>query len=93
MSYSRDEVKAITDKVLDMCKADAVEVDFSGGERAATRYANSSITANLIENDQEIQITEAPGADPADRAAGCAHRGRRPGIFGDPGGAHRRPRV
>lgn len=57
MAYSRDEIKAITDKVLNMCKADAVEVDFSGGERSATRYANSSITANLIEHDQEVQIT------------------------------------
>ena len=57
MSYSRDEVKQVTDKVLDMCKADAVEVRFSGGERAATRFANSSITANLIEHDQEVSIT------------------------------------
>lgn len=57
MSYSRDEVKAITDKILNMAKADAVEVDFSGGERSATRYANSSITANLIEHDQQVQIT------------------------------------
>ena len=57
MAYSRDEVKAITDKVLNMCKADAVQVDFSGGERSATRFANSSITANLIEHDQEVQIT------------------------------------
>jgi hypothetical protein len=57
MAYSRDEVKAITDKVLNMCKADAVEVDFSGGERSATRFANSSITANLVEHDQEVQIT------------------------------------
>ena len=54
MSYSRDEVKQITDKVLNMCKADAVEVRFSGGERSATRFANSSITANLIEHDQEV---------------------------------------
>ena len=38
-----------------MAKADAVEVDFQGGERSATRYANSSITANLIEHDQEVQ--------------------------------------
>ena len=45
MSYSREEVKAITDKILNMAKADAVEVDFQGGERSATRYANSSITA------------------------------------------------
>ncbi len=57
MSYSRDEVKQITDKVLNRCQADAVEVRFSGGERSATRFANSSITANLIEHDQEVQIT------------------------------------
>jgi predicted Zn-dependent protease len=57
MSYSREEVKAITDKVLDMAKADAVEVEFAGGERSATRYANSTITANLTEHDQEITIT------------------------------------
>ena len=56
MAYSKDEVKAITDKVLNLCKADAVEVVFSGGERSATRFANSSITANLIEHDQEVQI-------------------------------------
>ena len=49
MAYSKDEVKAITDKVLNMCKADAVEIAFSGGERSATRFANSSITANLVE--------------------------------------------
>ena len=57
MSYTREEVKAITDKVLNMVKADAVEVRFSGGERSATRYANSTITANLVEHDQEVQIT------------------------------------
>ena len=60
MSYSRDEVKAITDKVLNMAaaaKPDASEVRFSGGERSACRYANSTITANLIEHDRELQIT------------------------------------
>jgi predicted Zn-dependent protease len=57
MSYSRDQVKQITDKVLNMCKADAVEVRFSGGERSATRFANSSITANLIEHDQEVSVS------------------------------------
>jgi predicted Zn-dependent protease len=57
MSYSRDEVKQITDRVLNMCKADAVEVRFTGGERSATRFANSSITANLIEKDQEVSVT------------------------------------
>src|ERR671916_2545876 len=57
MAYSKDEVKQITDKVLNLCKADAVEVRFSGGERSATRFANSSITANLIEHDQEVSVT------------------------------------
>ncbi|MEO8682317.1 MAG: TldD/PmbA family protein [Vicinamibacterales bacterium] len=57
MAYSKDEIKQVTDRVLNMCKADAVEVRFSGGERSATRFANSSITANLIEHDQEVQIT------------------------------------
>src|SRR5215510_12959242 len=54
MSYSRDEVKTITDKVLNMAKADGVEVSFAGGERSATRYANSTITANLVEQEQEL---------------------------------------
>src|ERR1700704_2799050 len=57
MSYSREEVKAVTDKVLNIAKADAVEVQFSGGERSATRYANSTITANLVEHDQQVTIT------------------------------------
>jgi predicted Zn-dependent protease len=57
MAYSKDDVKQITDKVLNMCKADAVEVRFSGGERSATRFANSSITANLIEHDQQVNVT------------------------------------
>ena len=61
MSYSRDQVRQITDKVLNMAKADAVEVRFSGGERSATRFANSSITANLIEHDQEVSITVVYG--------------------------------
>jgi predicted Zn-dependent protease len=57
MSYSREEVKAVTDTILNMAKADAVEVEFAGGERSATRYANSTITANLVEHDQECTIT------------------------------------
>ena len=57
MSFSREDVKAITDRILNMAKADGVEVRFSGGERSATRYANSTITANLVEHDQEAAIT------------------------------------
>jgi len=55
--YSRDEVKALTDKVMNMAKAEAVEVDFSGGERSATRFANSNITANMIQFDRTLSVT------------------------------------
>ena len=55
--YSRDEVKALTDKVLNMAKADAAEVDFSGGERSATRFANSNITANIVQYDRQVSVT------------------------------------
>ena len=57
MSYSRDDVKAITDKVIDMAKADGVEVEFSGGERSATRFANSNITANMVQFDRNVSVT------------------------------------
>jgi predicted Zn-dependent protease len=71
--YSRDEIKALTDKVLDMAssalestsvKPDGVEVSFDGGERAGTRWANSTITTNLVQYDQEITITVRVGAKP-----------------------------
>ena len=52
--FSREEVKAITDKVIDMAKADAVEVEFNGGERSATRFANSNITANMVQFDRTV---------------------------------------
>src|SRR5215204_853396 len=55
--YSRDEVKAIADRVIDMAKADAVEVEFNGGERSATRFANSNITANMVQFDRNVAIT------------------------------------
>lgn len=55
--YSREEVKAITDKVLNMVKADAAEVDFAGGERSATRFANSTITANMVQFDRQVTVT------------------------------------
>jgi predicted Zn-dependent protease len=59
--YSRDEIKALTDKVLNMAKADAVEVSFDGGERAGTRFANSSITVNLVQYDQQLSINVRHG--------------------------------
>jgi predicted Zn-dependent protease len=55
--YSRDEVKAITDKVIDMSKADAIEVEFTGGERSATRFANSNITANMVQYERNLSVT------------------------------------
>src|SRR5688572_14102626 len=61
--YSREEVKAITDKVLDMAsKATDAEVDFSGGERSATRFANSTITANMVQFDRQVAVTLYQGA-------------------------------
>jgi predicted Zn-dependent protease len=60
--YSREEVKALTDKVLNMAKAEAAEVDFSGGERSATRFANSNITANIVQFDQSLTLTVYNGA-------------------------------
>jgi predicted Zn-dependent protease len=59
--YSRDEIKSLTDKVLNMTKADAVEVAFEGGERSATRWANSSITVNLVQYDQQLTLTVRHG--------------------------------
>jgi hypothetical protein len=38
--YTREEAKAITDKIINMASADAVEVNLSGGERSGTRWAN-----------------------------------------------------
>src|SRR4029079_13730549 len=60
--YSRDAIKALTDKVLNMAKADAVEVNFDGGERSATRGANSSITVNMVQYDQTISLNVRHGA-------------------------------
>jgi predicted Zn-dependent protease len=59
--YSREEVKAITDKVMNMTKADGIEVEFSGGERSATRFANSNITANMVQFDRSLSITVYKG--------------------------------
>src|SRR4029077_4304561 len=59
--YSRDEIKALTDRVLNLVKADAVEVTFDGGERSATRWANSSITVNLVQYDQQLALNVRHG--------------------------------
>src|SRR6185295_3622856 len=54
--YSREQVKTWVDKIINMAKADAVEVDISGGERSGTRWANSSITVNLVQFDQTASV-------------------------------------
>jgi predicted Zn-dependent protease len=55
--YTRDEAKAIVDKVMNMATADAVEVNLTGGERSGTRWANSSITTNLVQYDRQVSVT------------------------------------
>jgi predicted Zn-dependent protease len=60
--YSRDQVKAITDKIFNMAKgADAVEVDFNSAERSGTRWARSTITTNLVQFDQQLTLTVRVG--------------------------------
>jgi predicted Zn-dependent protease len=60
--YSRDELKALTDKVLNLAKGDGAEVEFTGGERSGTRWANSTITTNLIQFDQQLTLTVRQGS-------------------------------
>ena len=55
--YTREEVKAIVDTVNNMAGADAVEVNLTGGERSGTRWANSSITTNLVQYDRNLTVT------------------------------------
>ena len=55
--YTREQAKEIVDKVLNMATADAVEVSLTGGERSGTRWANSSITTNLVQYDRQLTVT------------------------------------
>ena len=55
--YTREEVKAVVDKIINMANADAVEVNLTGGERSGTRWANSSITVNLVQYDRNVTAT------------------------------------
>jgi predicted Zn-dependent protease len=54
--YSREEVKAITDKIFNMAQGADVEVELTGAERSGTRWANSTITTNLIQYDRQLTI-------------------------------------
>ena len=55
--YTREQAKEIVDKVLNMTTADAVEVNLTGSERSGTRWANSSITTNLVQYDRQVTTT------------------------------------
>jgi predicted Zn-dependent protease len=58
--HSRDDIKTLTDKALTLAKAagaEGVELQFAGGEQSGTRWANSTITTNLIQYDQQLAIT------------------------------------
>ena len=60
--YTRDEAKAITDKVMNMAKGSTdVEVQLRGGENSGTRWANSSITTNLVQYDRNLTVTVRNG--------------------------------
>jgi predicted Zn-dependent protease len=54
--YSRDEAKAIIDKVFTMAQGHEVQVSLTGSERSGTRWANSTITTNLIQFDRSMNI-------------------------------------
>jgi len=66
--HSREQVKAITDKMFNMATADAVEVNFSSSERSGTRFANSSISANLVQFDQQLTVTTYFGSKSASQS-------------------------
>ena len=90
--YTRDQAKEIVDKVLNMATADAVEVNLTGGERSGTRWANSSITTNLVQYDRQVTVTVRLGqksgtAETRDFSdAGLEDHGRR-GALGSATGA------
>jgi predicted Zn-dependent protease len=49
---------------MNMATADAVEVELTGGERSGTRWANSSITTNLVQYDREVTVNVRLGQKP-----------------------------
>ncbi len=58
---TREESKAIVDKVINMAKADAVEINLTASERSGTRWANSTITTNLVQYDRNVTATVRVG--------------------------------
>ena len=59
--FTREESKALTQKVLDMASPNAAEVVLTGSERSGTRWANSAITVNLVQFDRQLSVTVRVG--------------------------------
>jgi predicted Zn-dependent protease len=62
--YTREQAKALVDKVIEIgtaAGAESVEVSLTGGERSGTRWANSSITTNLVQYDRQMTATVRVG--------------------------------
>jgi predicted Zn-dependent protease len=55
--YTREEVKAVVDKIINMAGADEAQVNLSGGERSGTRWANSAITVNMVQYDRNVSVS------------------------------------
>ncbi len=51
-----DKVRALTDQILALSKADQTEVSFNGTDSALTRFANSAIHQNVAESDTQIRV-------------------------------------
>ncbi len=54
--YTREEARALVDRIIDMAAPDPIEVQLGGGERSGTRWANSSITVNLVQFNRQLSI-------------------------------------
>ena len=95
--YSRDQVKTYVEKIINMAKADAVEVTLTGGERSGTRWANSSITVNLVQYDRNVNVTVRSRTESRQRDDARLQRcwtegdGRRSGRGSERGAGHAEP--
>jgi predicted Zn-dependent protease len=55
--YTREEARALVDRIVEMAAPDPVEVNLVAGERSGTRWANSSITVNLVQYNRQVTVT------------------------------------
>ncbi len=61
MFLSADEVKAVTDRLLARCAADACEIHISGGEEQSLRFARASATTNMTTAEVTLRISAHVG--------------------------------